>query len=109
MTIEHGKRLSPTLRKELWRRWCEGESVAEVSRAIGVWPPSVYHQIRQAGGVAPHFCRRPDALTEAEREEISRYVAMAWSVRRIARQLKRAPSTISRELRRSGGRADYRA
>lgn len=40
-------------------------------------------------------------LTFAEREEISRHVAGGVSVRAMARQLGRAPSTISRELHRA--------
>jgi IS30 family transposase len=45
----------------------------------------------------------------AEREEISRGMAAAESLRAIARRLGRAPSTISREIRRHGGRPQYRA
>jgi transposase, IS30 family len=45
----------------------------------------------------------------ADREEVSRGLAAGWSVRRIAKQLRRAPSTISREIRRNGGRDSYRA
>jgi IS30 family transposase len=40
-------------------------------------------------------------LTFTEREEISRHVAGGVSVRAMAQQLGRAPSTISRELRRA--------
>src|SRR3989338_4854808 len=43
-------------------------------------------------------------LTCAEREEISRLVAAGASLRAIARQISRAPSTISRELHRTGKR-----
>ena len=53
------------------------------------------------------------SLSFAEREEIAIWRAQRHGVREIARRLKRAPSTISRELRRnaatrSGGLA-YRA
>ncbi len=48
-------------------------------------------------------------LSLAEREEISRGVAGGHSVRQIAGQLGRAPSTVCRELGRHGGRACYRA
>jgi transposase, IS30 family len=44
-----------------------------------------------------------------EREEISRGVAAGHSCRVIARRLGRAPSTVSRELARNGGRHRYRA
>jgi IS30 family transposase len=49
------------------------------------------------------------ALTLAEREEISRAVAAGHSLRSIATSLGRAPSTISREIRRNGGQRSYRA
>jgi IS30 family transposase len=45
----------------------------------------------------------------AEREEISRGVAAGQSCRHIAERLGRAPSTVSRELARNGGRYHYRA
>ena len=45
--------------------------------------------------------KRYTRLTLAEREEISRHVAVGVSVRAMARQLGRAPSTISRELHRA--------
>jgi IS30 family transposase len=49
------------------------------------------------------------ALTLAEREEISRAVVAGHSIRWIATSLDRAPSTISREIRRNGGPGCYRA
>jgi IS30 family transposase len=49
------------------------------------------------------------ALTGGEREEISRQLCAGSSVRGIAGQLARAPSTISREISRNGGREAYRA
>jgi IS30 family transposase len=44
-----------------------------------------------------------------EREEISRGIVVGHSVRAIAAQLSRAPSTVSREIQRNGGRRRYRA
>jgi IS30 family transposase len=44
-----------------------------------------------------------------EREEISRGVAAGQSLRWIAASLARAPSTVSREINRNGGRRRYRA
>jgi len=49
------------------------------------------------------------ALTLAEREKISRAVVAGHSLRSITSQLGRAPSTISREVTRSGGQEGYRA
>jgi IS30 family transposase len=48
-------------------------------------------------------------LSVAEREEISRGLAAGFSVRSIAARLGRAPSTVSREVTRNGGRVGYRA
>jgi IS30 family transposase len=45
----------------------------------------------------------------AEREEISRGVAAGESCWKVAARLGRAPSTVSRELARNGGRHRYRA
>jgi len=48
-------------------------------------------------------------LTLAEREEISRGLVADHSMRAIAKTLGRAPSSISREIKRNGGRHQYRA
>ncbi|MFP5325953.1 MAG: helix-turn-helix domain-containing protein [Acidimicrobiia bacterium] len=51
----------------------------------------------------PLRTRRPEFLSLAEREEISRGLAAGESVRAIARRLGRPPSTISREIKRNKG------
>ena len=48
-------------------------------------------------------------MTLSEREEISRAVVAGQSIRSIATSLGRAPSTISREIKRNGGQECYRA
>jgi IS30 family transposase len=48
-------------------------------------------------------------LTLAEREEISRAIALDQSARSIARLLGRSPSSVSREISRNGGYDRYRA
>lgn len=45
----------------------------------------------------------------SEREEISRGIVAGNTIRAIASHLGRAPSTVSREIRRNGGRRRYRA
>jgi IS30 family transposase len=66
--------------------------------------------VLQTGGVKQPPRRRPArSLSAAEREEISRGVAAGDSCRTIACRLGRAPSTVSRELARNGGRSRYRA
>ena len=97
-------------RRELWERWRRGDSISEIGRALdrGTW--TVERLLRQRGGLPPPERRRSRlALTLAEREEISRGAASGASARAIASRLDRAPSTVTRELRRHGGRAGYRA
>jgi IS30 family transposase len=53
--------------------------------------------------------RSPLRLSLIEREEISRGLVIGLSLRAIAAQLGRSPSTISREVRANGGASRYRA
>jgi len=94
---------------ELWDRWGRGESSKKIAEAMGRGA-SVYPILLRYGGIRPRTrCRSPQALTLAEREEISRGIAGGESLRQIARRLTRAPSTVSREIRRNGGAESYRA
>jgi len=84
--------------------------MSSIGRLFDRHSSSIYPLLARTGGIRPAERRRSWlALTLAEREEISRGLRAALSLRRIARQLGRAPSTISREVRRNGGRARYRA
>jgi IS30 family transposase len=66
--------------------------------------------LAQHGGIAPAVRRRSLlTLTLAERENISRGIACGSSIREIAKGLRRAVSTVSREVARHGGRPQYRA
>ena len=59
-----------------------------------------------------HRCRAGEplaALRLEEREEISRGIAVGRSIRQIAHDLGRSPSTVSREIGRNGGSQAYRA
>lgn len=96
--------------RELWARWKVGESIAAIGRALGKDKGSVHHVLAADGGISrPPRRRSRLARTEAEREAITRGLAAEWSVRRIARGIHRAPSTISREIHRNGGRRYDRA
>ena len=103
-------RLSWTQRNELWQRWRRGESIVDIASALQRERTSIGDVVAHAGGIAPPARRRSRlALTTAEREEISRGLARGRSLRQIAGELRRAPSTISREIHRHGGRRCYRA
>ena len=102
--------LSAVEQDEVWARWRQGDSLRLIARRLGKRGPSVRAFVLQTGGVQRHPPRRaPRCLNMADREEISRGVAAGESCRQIAVRLGRAPSTVSRELIRNGGRHRYRA
>jgi IS30 family transposase len=102
--------LSTAEKAELWQRWKQGQSLSEIGRAIGKHAGSIHGVLSSNGGFIPPVRKRSRwALTLAEREEISRGLAMARSIRQIATELGRAPSTVSREIHRHGGARTYRA
>ena len=94
----------------MWDRWKQGESLESIARLFDRHHPSIERIIRGHGGIRPPKRRRsPAALTLEEREEISRGIATGCSLRSIAAALGRAPSTISREIKRNGDPRGYRA
>jgi IS30 family transposase len=102
--------LSAAEQDEVWARWRQGQSLRLIARQLGKRVPSVRAFVLQTGGVQHHPPRRAQrSLSMAEREEISRGVAAGEPCRQIAARLGRAPSTVSRELVRNGGRGRYRA
>lgn len=81
-----------------------------IARSVRKPPATVFSYLRYHGGIRPRpKMQRSSALRLEEREEISRGVAAGLSLRAIAEQLSRSPSTISRELSRNGGIDRYRA
>ena len=108
----HARRwkLSAAQRANMWNRWKAGQSLHAIGRALGKDHVVIRFLLARRGGIAPPARRRsPVALTLAEREDISRGIASGCSMRVIAQRLSRASSTVSREVARHGGRAQYRA
>ena len=94
----------------MWDRWFKGESLNSIARHFGCGHSSIQRIFARTGGIRPAPRQRSRrALSLAEREEISRGVVAGLSLRSIAASLNRAPSTVSREINRNGGRRDYRA
>ena len=94
----------------MWDRWQAGDSLHEIARLFDRGHSSVQGVLSETGGIRPPLRSRSRlALTLAEREEISRGMVAGQSLRHIALSLDRAPSTVSRELNRNGGRRHYRA
>lgn len=94
----------------MWDRWQRGESLHRIAALFNRHHSSVRGILAESGGIRPSERRRSTrALSLAEREEISRGMAAGQSMRAIAISLGRAPSTVSRELRRNEGQQGYRA
>ena len=95
---------------EVWDWRQAGELTRSIARRLGRNGSSIRRVFEDAGGVRPARRRRTTRhLLLVEREEISRGVAGGEPLRSIARRLGRAPSTVSREVARNGGRRRYRA
>src|SRR5277367_875866 len=110
--MRQGKRfgLSAIEKSDLWRRWKAGQSLHEIGRAFDKSHSSIRCVVSLHGGIVPAVRRRSLlVLTAVEREDISRGLASGSSIRDIAKVLERAASTVSREVRRHGGRPEYRA
>jgi IS30 family transposase len=96
-----------------------GLTSEDAAMQVGMSQPVGSRWFRNAGGMPPsHLSRSSKPLSRrylsfADREEIALLRAQGLGVREVARRLGRAPSTISRELRRNaatrGGNLDYRA
>jgi IS30 family transposase len=94
----------------MWERWQKGDSLHQIARLFDRNHSAIQGILAPTGGIRPApRCRSRLALTLAEREEISRAVVAGHSMRSITVQLGRAPSTISREIKRNGGQSCYRA
>lgn len=94
----------------MWERWRKGDTLHQIAQLFDRYHFSIQGILARTGGIQPAPRHRSTlALTLAEREEISRAVVAGQSIRSIAARLGRAPSTISREVQRNGGRQYYRA
>ena len=95
---------------DIWDRWQRGESLRSIGRLFDRPSSSIFNMLEPTGGIRPATRKRSGlALTQSEREEISRGTVANLSIRSIAANLKRSASTISREIKRNGGYDSYRA
>ena len=101
---------SASQRAVIWDRWRKGETIHQIAGLFDRGHSSIQRILAESGGIRPAERRRSKlALTLSEREEISRGLVAGSSIRSIAAALGRAPSSISREIRRNGGPGGYRA
>jgi len=102
--------LSAQQRHEAWRRRQQGHSITKIAEALHKTTSTIFNSLASTGGFEPALQHRsPRVLSLVEREEISRSLCQGLSLRQIAQQLHRHPSTVSREVRRHGGARQYRA
>jgi len=107
---DFGRRLSDAERLEIRRLVRSGEPYRVAAAAVGTTIKTVGLLMRETGGLPVRaVARSPLRLSVVEREEISRHLVAGASLRAIAMHLGRAPSTVSREITRNGGRRRYRA
>lgn len=110
--MKYRKRIYYTKEQQalMWDRWQKGDSLHDIARLFDRYHTSVFGIFSRAGGIRPRpRTRSAISLTLSERETISRGIAAELSMRTIADQLGRSPSTISREINRNGGYYHYRA
>ena len=104
------KSTSEENRARIWDRWGKGLNMAEISRTLGIRPIRVRSVIHWDGGIRPALRHRSVRnFSSVEREMISRGLVAGCSMREVARHLKRAASSVSREVARHGGIKRYRA
>lgn len=101
---------TPEQKAIIWDRYKQGDSLHEIARMLDRYHSSIMPTIYQTGGFRPPVRKRHRlSLSLDEREEISRGLEEKCSIREIAKKISRAPSTVSREIRRHGGLTNYRA
>ncbi len=86
-----------------WSELQRGEFISDAAVAAGTYRKQGTRWVIANGGVRPRRGRglRGRCLSFAEREQLGLLRAAGMSMRAIATQLGRSPSTISRELRRN--------
>src|SRR3954451_24007644 len=94
----------------MWERWKAGWTLHQIGHLFDRPHTSVHNVLSRTGGIRPPERRRSiSTLSLSEREEISRSLTSGESLRSIAAQMRRAPSTVSREAQWRSRRLSSRA
>lgn len=105
----NARRLSRVDRSQIERLVWGGETFAAAAAVVGCSTKSIQRYLALSGGLKRRVKERSALrLSLADREELSRGLVAGDSLRTIAKRLRRAPSTISREVAWNG-RHRYRA
>ena len=106
-----GAHLRRDQQRVFWRLIRQGCGSREAARRVGFAPDMGKRWFRQAGGMPPLCLVEPvrsRMLNIIEREQILAGINADKSIRQIAAELGRAPSTVLRELRRNMSHQQYR-
>ncbi|MEV0186622.1 IS30 family transposase [Streptomyces sp. NPDC050625] len=106
-----GRKRRLELEAEYWRLLAAGMGSVEVCRQLGIGRKTGYRWRSENGGLPPEYRPEPSRsgryLPLIERRRIASLRERGLTIREIARRLGRAPSTVSRELRRNSRPHDY--
>src|SRR5215813_2984271 len=96
-----------SVERRFWGLIAEGVTPTDAGPVLGVSGGCARQWFRDRGGVNPQLTdpvgRLRPRLTIVEREAIMVGVAAKKSIRAIAKELGRHPSTVMREIARGGG------
>jgi len=88
--------------ERIWQLRNEGIRMAYIADDIQRPRSSLLRMMHRTGGISPYVCKRSDRhLSLEEREVIMLGVVQGKSKRQIAREINRAPSTVTREIKRN--------
>ncbi|GAA4384013.1 IS30 family transposase [Actinomadura verrucosospora] len=100
-----GRKRQLELEDEYWKLVLAGVGTVEACRQVGIGRKTGYRWRAERGGIPParvaEESRSSRYLSLLERQRIATLHERGLGVREIARRLDRAPSTISRELKRN--------
>src|SRR5438876_4288250 len=106
----NARRLSQADRAQIEGLIWGGATFESAATAVGCSTKSIQRYLALTGGLRRRLKPRSALrLSLAEREELSRGLVAGESLRASATRLRRAPSTVSREVAWSGTRSRYRA
>jgi len=106
----NARRLSQADRAQIESLIWGGATFESAATAVGCSTKSIQRYLALTGGLRRRVKQRSALrLSLAEREDLSRGLVAGESLRAIATRLRRAPSTVSREVAWSGSRNGYRA
>lgn len=100
--MKFSRGMLPEVVSKVWDLREAGVLPEAIAGEVGWSVSAVRQHISEQGGIRPRLRARRDALTFEERIELQALWRAKLSVRAIARELGRSPSTVSREVSRNG-------